>query len=131
MKKLLHLSSLLLLIILLVSSQSGSAQSTSWKGTTNVNWNNAANWTNGIPDATKDVIVGDANFTGINQPKVNVASTVKSITIGGAVATTVTMTRGLTISGNLIINANGTLTHPGATSYLAGNFTNNGTYTTT
>ncbi len=130
MKKLLN-TGCLLLIVLLVSIQCGLAQSTSWKGTTNLNWNNAANWTNGIPDATKDVILGDANFTGINQPKVNVVSSCKSLTIGGAVATTLTMTRGLTISGSVTINTNGTFNHPSATAYIGTNFTNNGTYNAT
>ena len=129
MKQMRYLS-ILLLSVLLSTTQSFS-QSTSWKGTTSANWNVATNWTNGIPDATKDVILGDANFTGINQPKVNVAGSCKSVTIGGTVATTLTMTRALTMSGNFTINANGTVIHPAATNYLAGNFTNNGTYTAT
>lgn len=116
---------------LLVSISKSFSQSTSWKGTVSINWNNAANWTNGIPDNTKDVILGDANFTGLFQPKVNIVSTCKSITIGGTVATTLTMTRGLTASGNITINANGALIHQGATLYAAGNFTNNGAYSTT
>src|SRR4051794_6160444 len=89
MKQMRYLS-ILLLTVLLSTSQTFS-QSTSWKGTTSTNWNVATNWTNGIPDASKDVILGDASFTGINQPKVNVTSSCKSVTIGGAVATTLTM----------------------------------------
>ncbi|MFT3910180.1 MAG: T9SS type A sorting domain-containing protein [Ferruginibacter sp.] len=129
MKQMRYLS--ILLLAVLSSTTQSFSQSTSWKGTTNANWNVATNWTNGIPDATKDAILGDANFTGINQPKVNVAGTCKSVTIGGAVATTLTTTRALTMSGNFTINANGTVIHPGATHYVAGNFTNNGTYTAT
>lgn len=128
MKKLLNLGCLL--FALLFSSYQSFSQSTSWKGITNSNWNLAANWTNGIPDNTKDAILGDASFTGINQPKVNVAASCKSVTIGGVVATTLTMTRALTLTAGVTINGNGTLLHPGATLTLGGNFVDNGTYTT-
>lgn len=106
-------------------------QSTSWKGTFNTYWNNPLNWTNGIPDSTKDVILGDANFTGINQPKVNVVSSCRTITIGGTVATTLTFSRTLKVLGNLLINPNGIVLHPNTTTYLTGNFINNGTYINT
>ncbi|MEO6671445.1 MAG: T9SS type A sorting domain-containing protein [Ferruginibacter sp.] len=129
MKQLFKLSCLLLLSHL--SLQQGFSQSTSWKGTVSVNWNLATNWTNGIPDNTKDVFVGDANFTGAFQPKVNVGSSCKSITVGGSVAATLTMAKTLTISGGLAINANGTFIHPAATMFLAGDFTNNGSYSAT
>lgn len=111
--------------------QQSFSQFTSWKGTVNSFWNNPANWTNGMPDNTKDAIIGDANFTGIFQPKVNVVSVCKSVTVGGAVAATLTFTRTLTMSGNLTINSNGVAVHPGITISVAGNFTNNGVYSTT
>ncbi len=107
------------------------AQSTSWKGTFNTYWNNPLNWTNGIPDNTKDAILGDANFTGINQPKVNVVSTCKTVTIGGAVATTLTFSRTLTVLGNLLINPNGIAIQANTTTNLAGDFINNGAYVNT
>ncbi|MBS1742969.1 MAG: T9SS type A sorting domain-containing protein [Bacteroidetes bacterium] len=128
MKKV-SLSAILLLIIFFNTAVSY-AQTTSWKGSVNQNWNLAANWTNGIPDNTKDVIIGDANFTGTFQPKVNVVSTCKSVSVGGTIAATLTLTRALTITGNFTINANGIVDHPGSTLTLAGNFTNNGSYTT-
>lgn len=125
MKKFLRFSSLLLLI---VATNQAHAQSTSWKGTLNVNWNSATNWTNGIPDATKDVIIGDASFTGTFQPKVNVVGTCKSLVIGGVKTSELTFNKALTVSGNITINPNGTAVHPGAEVKLSGNWINNGTY---
>ena len=129
MKKMLKLSSFLFLF--LFSLLQTYSQSTSWKGTTNTYWNNAANWTNGIPDNTKDAILGDANFTGVNQPVVNVASNCKSVTIGGIRATTLTFARGLNIFGNLTINTNGIVIHPNTACVIKGNWINNGKYAAT
>ncbi len=104
---------------------------TSWKGTVNTNWNNAGNWTAGIPSSASDVILGDASFTGINQPTVNVSSSCNSITIGGAVVTTLTLTKNLVVSGNFTISSNGTVTHPRSTLTVKGDWTNNGSYAAT
>ncbi|HMG68420.1 MAG TPA: hypothetical protein VK588_12070, partial [Chitinophagaceae bacterium] len=41
---------------------------TSWRGTTSTAWSVVTNWTAGVPTSTKDAIIGDANFTGVNQP---------------------------------------------------------------
>ena len=111
--------------------QQSFSQSTSWKGTVSAFWNNPANWTNGTPDNTKDVIIGDANFTGIYNPRLNVVSVCKSVTIGGAIAATLTFTRMLTITGNFTINSNGVAAHSATTIYVAGNFINHGVYTAT
>ena len=119
--------SLFSLILTLLTIQ-GFSQTTSWKGTASTYWNLPANWTNGIPSPTKDVIIGDANFTGTFQPKVNVAAECQSVTIGGLRGATLTLTRTLKMHGNLMINPNGILEHPNATAYLSGNLVNNGGY---
>ncbi len=118
-----------LLFAMLFCFQQGFSQ-TSWKGTINTYWNNPANWTNGIPDITKDAILGDANFTGPFQPKINVVSTCKSVILGGVAPATLTISRNLTVTGDFTINANGAVDHPATTMYLNGNWINNGTYTT-
>src|SRR4051812_37388548 len=78
---------------------------TSWKGTTSTDWSTASNWTNGVPSSTVDAILGDANFTGARQPTFTVTSTCKSLTIGGAVATTLSVNKTLTAYGNITINS--------------------------
>ncbi len=103
---------------------------TSWKGTTSTSWSVATNWTNGVPTATVDAIIGDNNFTGTNQPATNVAGQCKSLTIGGGTkATTLIVKRNLTIYGNVTINSNGTINHTASAISLTGNWLNNGTYT--
>ena len=104
---------------------------TSWTGLVNTNWNNAGNWTAGIPTSTTNVTLGDAGFTGINQPTVNVSSACNTITIGGAKATTFTLSKNLVVNGSIIINSNGSISHAGTTITVKGNWTNNGTYTAT
>ena len=107
---------------------------TSWKGTTSTDWSVAANWTAGVPTASVDAIIGDANFTGTFQPKPTAAANVcKSLTIGaGTKASTLTVTKAVTVSGNVTIGANGTITHSGVTTIaLTGNWSNSGTYVVT
>lgn len=106
------------------------AQSTSWKGTSNTSWSNASNWTNGIPDATKDVVIGDASFTGSFQPTISSTATAKSVTVGGTTTSSLTISKGLTVTGGFVINANGTVVQNGYTLSLTGNWTKAGTYTT-
>src|SRR6185369_3424629 len=104
---------------------------TSWKGTISTDWSDPANWTAGIPNSTADAIIGDASFTGANQPSLSsVRSSCKSLTIGaGAKASILTVNQGLSVSGNILIGANGTIDHstPKAIS-LTGNWTNLGAY---
>jgi hypothetical protein len=119
--------------------QSTLAQTNSWKGTTSTSWGTASNWSlNLVPTSAHDVVIGDASFTGSNQPTLtSTTSYCKSLTIGGTKASTLsTNSRSITVSGNITIAANGTLVHgssssTGGTITLSGNFTNNGTYTTT
>src|ERR1700733_14897994 len=95
--------------ILLCIASKTSAQTTSWKGTTSAAWKTVTNWTNGIPTASTDVVIGDANFTGTFQPSITASATAKSLTIGGTKASTLTLTKTITVSGNVTINSNGTI----------------------
>ena len=103
---------------------------TSWTGATNTDWANTGNWTNGIPNTTLDVIIGDANFTNLaNQPIINSTAACKSLTLGNAKNVTLTSNKlNLHISGDLLIYSGSTLSQKATTITLDGNFTNNGTY---
>ncbi len=107
------------------------AQSTSWTGTVSTSWGTAGNWTNGLPSTTLDAVIGDASFTGINQPTINVTASCKSLIVGGTVPVTLTATKNLSAAANITINSNGTIIHPASSISLTGNWINNGTYTTT
>ncbi|MDW8308718.1 MAG: hypothetical protein RMK20_05020, partial [Verrucomicrobiales bacterium] len=104
---------------------------TAWKGTVNTAWTNAANWTAGVPTAAMDAILGDTNFTGSYQPTVNGNGVCKSLVVGGARATTLTINRALTVQGDVLIATNGVINHSAAvTISVGGNWTNRGSYTT-
>ncbi|MEP7375153.1 MAG: hypothetical protein ABI675_17270 [Chitinophagaceae bacterium] len=118
-------------LLVLVNSQSILGQTTSWKGTTNTSWTNVANWTAGVPTATLDAIIGDANFTGANQPTTSGTVNCKSLTIGGTKASTLTVSSATTVAGNIQINGNGTITHTNSAFTVKGNWINNGTYNAT
>ncbi|AXY73918.1 hypothetical protein D3H65_07955 [Paraflavitalea soli] len=106
------------------------AQSTSWKGTVSSSWRNSSNWTNGTPSSTKDAIIGDASFTGSFQPLISRSAAARSVTVGGVKASTLTLSRNLTVSGGITINANGAISQGKSTISLTGNWTNNGTFST-
>lgn len=118
------------LCIILVSLQTSHAQS-SWKGTTSTSWSTASNWTAGVPTSTVDAIIGDANFTGVNQPTISGTANCKSLTIGGTKASVLTINRNTTVAANLLINGNGTITHTSASLTVKGNWINHGTYNAT
>ncbi len=103
---------------------------TSWKGTTNTNWSTASNWTAGVPNATTDAIIGDASFTGANQPTLNAAASFcKSLTIGaGTKVSVLTITKSLSVSGSITIGANGTINHSNKNISVTGNWSNSGSY---
>src|SRR4030095_14196147 len=87
---------------------------TSWRGTTSTDWRNASNWTAGIPNSSIDAIIGDANFTGANQPTISGNSSCRSLTIGASNKVAVlTVSKSLVVSGNLTIGPSGTLAHNG------------------
>ena len=95
-------------VTMLVAPLAALAQ-TSWRGTTSTDWSIAANWTAGVPTATADAVIGDANFTGLNQPDLSATSVCKSLTVGaGSKVATLKVDKRLTVSGNLTIGANGT-----------------------
>ena len=120
----------LILLIVLLAVPALSISQTSWKGTTSIDWSRASNWTNGVPTPTVDAIIGDASFTGANQPKLTASgSFCKSLTIGAGVKVSVlTISKGLTVSGNITIGANGTINHSGKNVLLTGNWINSGAY---
>ena len=105
---------LCLLFCVLVAVSSGVAQ-TSWKGATSTSWTTASNWSNGVPGSGTPVIIGDANFTGANQPTISSAVTIASLTFNSNKASTLTLGAGgsLTVTGNVsgtwTVNATHTL----------------------
>ena len=107
------------------------AQSTSWKGTGSTSWSTASNWTNGVPTATLNAIIGDAAFTGTVRPTVANTANCLSLTIGGNLNAVLTISKSLTVSGNLNITSGGTITHKGTTLTVQGNWSNSGSYTAT
>ena len=107
-------------------------QSTSWTGATNYKWQTASNWTNGVPDQYTDAIIGDANFTGSDQPELKSGTAkCKNLIIGnGSISSTLTVDRNIDVYGDLLIGANGTILHTKSKDItLDGDFTNNGSYT--
>lgn len=119
------------LLLLLAGMQSQAQTSTSWTGVSSIVWSNPANWTNGVPDATKDAFIGDAFFTGPNQPRISSASYCKNLTIGSSVASTLTIAQAIYVSGNMNIQSSGAVSHGNNVIYLTGNWNNDGNYTTT
>jgi fibronectin-binding autotransporter adhesin len=108
---------------------------TSWIGVTSTSWRTASNWTSGIPDATTDVIIGDASFTGAFQPSLpngKGSGICKSLTIGtGAKASVLSVTDGADVFGTLTIGALGTIIDNGGNLRVQGDWLNSGTYTPT
>ncbi len=105
---------------------------TSWKGTNDTNWKNAANWTSGVPSAAVDAIIGDANFTGTFQPVLTGTAACNSLTIGaGSKVSSLSISKNITISGNLTIGSIGTVLNNVSAFKITikGNWTNSGVYT--
>ncbi|HVI47043.1 MAG TPA: hypothetical protein VM802_19355 [Chitinophaga sp.] len=103
---------------------------TSWKGTVSTAWSTAANWTAGIPTSSVDAIIGDANFTGAFAPNINSSSSCRALTVGAGTNVTLTISKNLTVAGNLVIASGSTISQKGVTLTVKGNWTNAGTYTT-
>jgi hypothetical protein len=105
---------------------------TSWKGTVSTAWGTASNWTNGVPTATVDAIIGDASFTGTFQPTISATASCKALTLlTSAKNPLLTVSRSLTVAGTLTLNTGCTISHQGVTLTVKGDWINNGTYTTT
>ncbi len=103
------------------------AQTTSWMGTSSTSWSNAANWSNGVPSATVNAIIGDSKFTGANQPTISYSTSCNSLTVGGTKLSVISINAPLSISGNVSINSNGTVALNN-TLTLTGNWSNSGTF---
>ena len=116
-------------ICLLCFTQSFSQ--TSWTGTVSTSWSLAGNWTSGVPTVSQNAIIGDASFTGLFQPTVAANAACANLTIGGAVPSILTVNKLLTVSGNLMLNSNGTLSQGNTNIVVGGNWTNSGTYSAT
>lgn len=106
---------------------------TSWTGTVSTAWGTAGNWTNGVPTATVNAVIGDAAFTGAFQPTISgspaACGTLTLLT--SAKNPVLTVSKGLTVSGTLTNNTGCTISHRGVTITIKGDFVNNGTYTAT
>jgi len=78
-------------------------QAQSWKGTTNTNWNNSNNWTGTFPNSASATATFDSNFTGANQPTVNVPISLGEIDFAASLTKATTLsqsgTGALTIAG--------------------------------
>jgi glutaredoxin-related protein len=107
----------------------------SWIGGIDSLWTTSANWTTGVPDATKDVCIGDM-ATGTYAVTLNAAGLAKSISVGGASGAQTLIVGNtfgsLTISGASTVGVNGVLnidlSYNNANSIITGStVTNNGT----
>lgn len=110
----------------------GFSQTTSWIGGTSSIWRTASNWTNGVPDASKDVIIGDGSFTGPNEPTLSLwfgSGQCKSLTLIGA--HTLTLFDDLTVYGSITIGSTSRIDHELGNITLEGNWLNSGTYNPT
>lgn len=126
-----HINILLIAFSFAIANNLFAQSFTSWKGTVSTNWRTASNWTNGVPGNSVDAIIGDSNFTGTNQPVLTSNASCRNMILGnGSKSSQLTLSRNLTIQGNLLIGSNGTLlANSNRTLTLKGNWTNNGTYT--
>ena len=122
-----------------------SVQATTWTGAVNSDWNNAGNWSAGIPDNTDDIVISG----GSNNPTINTAgATCKNLTIssGGSITISdasysinvdtlkiengaqVTISSGDVYTNNVIHS--GTLNISGGTLDIDDNYTASGNITT-
>ncbi|MEI6754167.1 MAG: hypothetical protein WCK78_13495, partial [Paludibacter sp.] len=98
-----------------------------WTGSTNTDWNVATNWSDGrIPTSTDNVII--PNVT--NKPTIGAAASCKNITINASSSVSITGTNTLTIAGNWTNNGtftanNSTVLFTGATQTISGTNTFN------
>lgn len=123
-----HLLTIVLLLLLLPGI---TPAQTSWTGTVSSAWNVIGNWTAGVPTANTDAFIGNASFTGSNQPVVSSNASCRSLTLGdGVVTPSLTQNKSLTVAGNLTISTGATFTQKSNNLTVKGNWTNSGTYTT-
>ncbi|MCF6240119.1 MAG: hypothetical protein L3J74_02090 [Bacteroidales bacterium] len=72
-----------------------------WNGNVSTVWNDAANWTGGIPDATKNAIIPAAPS---NQPVIDINAQVKQLTIEENASLNINPLKSLTTNGRITIN---------------------------
>jgi len=115
----------LLIPVLLLTCFAAAAQ-TIWTGNANTNWNNAGNWTAGIPDAADDVIIPNV----ANDPVIfgGTAAVAKSVSIGNDGSLVVNAMASLSINGaaNTGLTNQGTVNNDGT--IRIGNTSSVGTY---
>lgn len=113
-----------LLLWLFAGSISVFGQATSWTGVVSTSWTNAANWTSGVPTSTTDVTIGNGSFTGSFQPTISSNVSIASLTLGLGIATSIlTVSRNLTVLGNIQMGSAATLIHQDkSTISLTGNW---------
>jgi len=92
-----------------------SSTMTQWTGGTDNNWNNAANWTNGVPNATLDVIIPTS---ATRDCRINIANAqCKSLYVqSGRALLLDTASTGLTVQNDITVL--GTITQSNATASL-------------
>jgi len=88
----------------LLSFSFGTSASTSWVGGVSSDWNDHTNWTDCVPGATSNVIIGIGTYPAIASSNV----TVEDLTIQPGAALTVNPSFSLTVSGSLLIESDTT-----------------------
>ena len=81
------------------------AIATTWTGGTSTTWTDASNWSNGVPDATKDVTIGTGTF----QPVIGSNVDINTLTINEFASLMVNSGYNLKVT-DVITNIGGTLT---------------------
>jgi hypothetical protein len=100
----------LLLVVFMAAIPAAWAQ-TVWTGNANTNWNNASNWSNGVPDIATEAIIPNVSS---NDPVIENGQSVV------AYAVHVEVESSLTISGGGILTINGSATYAVPFEFTAG-----------
>lgn len=98
-------------------------------GTTKSPWHNDGNWTNGVPTAISDVVIGDEHFTGGNEPTLLKTVICRSLYLGhgsDSITLTINSKNNITVQDDINIGSRGTIWHQATTISLTGNWVNKG-----
>lgn len=118
MKKLL----LPLCLIGLTFAETGTAQTTTWTGATDNDWNTSGNWDNGLPNTVPNTVI-DADGADVTMSAAANASNIL-ISGTGAVAPTLNITENLTASSLVRVGSNSAGSNfRGSVNHAAGTFT--------
>ena len=105
------------------------AQTTSWTGRLNEQWDDAENWTMGVPTDSVVAVLGDSCFTGGFEPIVSSSSRCKALLLDSLVPLTLTVANELFVQGDLyIVSVHDSLRHTAAKLTVRGNWFNKGVY---